>query len=172
MSKIIFLDIDGPLIPGRALYMPTQAKGGMSVMVFDPCAVGWLNHICQHKGWRIVIHSSWLKYFGERETYQHCLAQGLKAQYFHKDAWCSGEINWRYTRVSKWLSDHSNEVTKYVILDDEPYSVDIDLRDSIACPHPQDIEQHLILVDFNDGITHEIMQRMHGPGFKNVLLFN
>lgn len=154
MTKVIFLDIDGPMIPGRARYIEGQTK---VLSIFDPCAVGFLNNFCQAKGWRIVISSSWVRVFGEEKTYEHCLNQGLKAQYFHPDKYCSGEINWRYTRIAKFLSDHP-DITKYIILDDEPYCVDIDLRDSLVSTHPEDMEDHLFLVDYNQGITFPEME--------------
>lgn len=162
MTKILFLDIDGPMIPGRAYTMPGQTKG--IVKTFDPVAVGILNRICQDKGWRIVIHSSWLKVFGEKETYDHCIAQGLKPQYFHKDAWCDENIHWRYTRVAKWLAEHP-EIKRYHILDDEPYAIDIDLYEAVQkYPHPEDMEKHLILVDFWDGIIGNIVDQIGGRG--------
>jgi hypothetical protein len=162
VAKILFIDIDGPLIPGRAYNMANQTRP--LVKTFDPCAVGLLNRWCQEKGWRMVIHSSWLRVFGEQETYDHCIEQGLKPQYFHKDAWCDGEIHWRYTRVAKWLAQHP-EVTRYHMLDDEPYSVDIDLYKAVQdYPHPEDMEKHLILVDFFDGIVGSVIDQIGGRG--------
>lgn len=162
MTKILFLDIDGPMIPGRVYTMPGQTKP--LVKAFDPAAVGILNRLCQDKGWRIVLHTSWIKIFGGQETYDHCIEQGLKAQYFHKDAWCDKTIHWRYTRVARWLAEHP-EVTRYHILDDEPYAADIDLyKAAQEYPHPEDMEKHLILVDFYDGIIGNIVDQIGGRG--------
>lgn len=164
--KVLFLDIDGPMIPGRAYDMPGQTRP--VVMNFDPCAVGLLNTFCGKRGWRIVLHTSWLRVFGEKETYEHCLAQKLDPQYFAKDAWCSGEINWRYSRVAKYLESHP-EVTHYLILDDEPYQ--LDTREGIE--HPADMKDHLVLVDFEDGITEAIMNQLGGRDARSKpLLFN
>lgn len=160
MTKILFLDIDGPMIPGRCYTMPGQTKP--IVKTFDPVAVGILNNLCQRKGWRIVLHTSWIRVFGSQETYDHCIAQGLKPQYFHKDAWCDEKIAWRYTRIAKWLIEHP-EITKYKILDDKPYSVDIDLYEAVLkYPHPEDMEDHLVLVNFYDGIIGNIVNQIGG----------
>jgi HAD domain in Swiss Army Knife RNA repair proteins len=162
VAKILFLDIDGPMIPGRAYTMPGQTKP--LVKTFDPVAVGLLNALCQNKGWRIVLHTSWIRIFGGQETYDHCISQGLKAEYFHKDAWCDETLNWRYTRVAKWLKEHP-EVTRYNILDDEPYAADIDVYAAVQeNPHPEDMEKHLILVDFYDGIIGSVMDQIGGRG--------
>ena len=157
--KVLFLDLDGPMIPGRAYDMPGQTKP--IVMNFDPCAVGLLNRFCGQRGWRIVLHTSWLRIFGEKETYDHCVKQGLDPQYFAKDAWCDGQINWRYSRVAKYLETHP-EIDSYAILDDEPYQ--FDMREGIE--HPVGMQAHLVLVDFEDGITVPVMQQLGGRDFR------
>lgn len=151
-SKIIFLDVDGPLIPGRAMFLPNQTQ---IMEVFDPCAVSLINKLCEINGYKLVIHSSWLRIMGEKETYDHCISQGLKAEYFDDDAWCEGQINWRYTRVAEWLKRHP-DVTEYVILDDEPYSADLNHE----IQHPVDLEGHLILVDYWEGFSYKQFQQV------------
>lgn len=153
--KILFLDIDGPLIPGRAYTMPGQTKG--IVKTFDPCAVGLINFWCKSRKWKLVLHSSWVQILGGEDTYLHCLSQGLNKDHFHKDAWCDEHENWRYTRVAKWLKEHP-ETTHYMILDDEPYKIDLFGK----YPHPADISNHLILVDFEDGILIQTMKYLAG----------
>lgn len=153
MNKIIFLDIDGPMIPGRAYFLPNQKKAegleGFAGVVteFDPCAVSILNQVCKERGWKIVIHSSWIRIAGGQTTLDHCVRQGILAENFHEDAICDEEENWRYTRVAKWLKEHP-EVTSYVILDDEPYQADV----YSEYPHPSKIKRHLMLIDFNEGL--------------------
>jgi hypothetical protein len=158
--KIIFLDIDGPLIPGRAYTLPNQTKP--LVMTFDPVAVGLLNNFAEKRGWKFVIHSSWLRFHGEKETVKHCVDQGLKQELFHEDTHCLGDISWRYSRVAEWLFRHP-EVTHYMILDDEPYRAD---QYSIDVVHSPDLRHHLILVDFEDGIITYTLNQMNGRDFR------
>lgn len=159
--KVLFLDIDGPMIPGRAYDQPGQTRP--TVMNFDQCAVGLLNTFCAKRGWRIVLHTSWVKIWGGEATYKHCLKQGLDPQYFAKDAWCDEEINWRYTRVAKYLETHP-EITHYLMLDDEPYQ--FDMREGFE--HPKDMKDHLVLVDFEDGITVDIMNQLGGKNARTA----
>ena len=43
-KRVLFLDIDGPMIPYRAKYLPTQT----AVMTkFDPIAVAMINDLCK-----------------------------------------------------------------------------------------------------------------------------
>jgi hypothetical protein len=159
MSKIIFLDIDGPMIPGRAYTIAGHTKP--LVMKFDPVAVGLLNNFCRTRNWQIVIHSSWVRIMGGMKTYEHCLAEGLDKELFHKDAYCDENENWRYTRVAKWLHEHP-ETTHYLILDDEPYKVDLVTK----YPHPEDMEKHLVLIDFEEGMLTSTINQMGGRDSK------
>jgi hypothetical protein len=154
MTKILFLDIDGPMIPGRAYKLPNQTKP--FVMTFDPVAVSIINNVCQQEGYQIILHSSWVRIYGGQETYDHCITQGLKPESFHEDKWTGENENWRYNRVAHWLADHP-EVTDYIILDDEPYEPD---RSLDPINHPKDMEDHLMLIDFDDGLLMTHWRRM------------
>lgn len=48
MAAILFFDVDGPMVPGRALFMPKNLPLRYGWQ-FDPCAVGMLNFL----GWAI-----------------------------------------------------------------------------------------------------------------------
>ncbi len=87
--KVIFIDIDGPLIPGRAYMLPKKHNHGPWVMDFDPVAVSLLNELAKTRGWRFVIHSSWLRVWGPDATLSHCIVEGLKKEYFAPDPLCS-----------------------------------------------------------------------------------
>jgi hypothetical protein len=148
--KILFLDIDGVVLPGRAYGIPGQTKP--IVKTFDPCSVALLNSICEQGGYKIVIHSSWLRYWipsdGEGGVKGHCIEEGVLAKHFHEtEPECSGQIHWRYDRVIEWLDRHP-EVTEFVILDDEP------------CEEGWVHQSRLINTDFDEGITVEIYRRL------------
>jgi hypothetical protein len=142
-QKILFLDIDGPMIPYRCLVMPKQTP---IMTLFDPVAVSLLNHLCDEHGWEIVLHSSWVRIEGGEKTHQHCIDQGIERQHFHQDAWCNEHIDWRYSRVAEWLSRHP-EVDKYVMVDDEPYAPD----ECKEFEHPVGMSSRLVLVNYYDG---------------------
>jgi len=143
MTKIIFLDIDGPMIPYKAMWLTGQTP---IMTKFDPIAVGMLNNLCKAHGWKIAIHSSWIRVHRPEFVLSHCISQGIKAEHFHEDYTCDDSIHWRYTRVAKWLKDHP-DVEDYVILDDEPYKWD-DNKDN---PHPQDMSLHIIDISYYEG---------------------
>ena len=140
MDKILFLDLDGPMIPQRAYTMPGQSRGW--VTKFDPCAVGFINQACKKQKRKIVLHTSWIcTAFAVDivgcDVKQHCINQGIYADLFH-DAPCNGDIKNRYDRVNDWLI--RNPCLDFVILDD------VDTRDVY-------LKRHLLLIYFDNGIT-------------------
>jgi hypothetical protein len=151
-NRVLFLDIDGPMIPIRAYTMPGQTRP--IVTKFDPCAVGFVNRACFKQGRQIVLHTSWIRtgfwkpnIDGPGDVHDHCISQGIEAELFHEDAYCNREIHWRYDRIDEWLSRHP-EVDDYVILDD------------VNCPDEWDKKAHLLLVDEGNGLLMSDFNKM------------
>lgn len=147
--KVLFLDIDGVLLPGRAYLLPNQTKP--VVTVFDPCAVSLLNRACQKQKRKIVVHSSWVKFYDKEELKDHLEKQGVDVSLLHEDYYTRPELGWRYARVDDWLLRHP-EVTDFFILDDEP---------EIRRGGGKYVQSgNLILTDFDEGITTKIFRRI------------
>lgn len=151
MSKIIFLDIDGPVLPGRAYSLPWQTKP--IVKAFDPCSVALLNSLCRETGFKVVIHSSWLCAWkdgvdGPGSVHDHCINEGILAENFHEDHSCNPDSYYRYGRIDEWLARHP-ETEDFVVLDD--------VSPDNGWPHIDKFK----LIDFDEGITmkvyHEIL---------------
>lgn len=121
MTKIIFLDIDGPMIPMRAYYLPKQTK---IVSVFDPCAVGLLNRLLQFSGAKIVISSTWGTQ-GRKVCADLLRKNKISPTHLHKD-WITPRkmSSARHHEINWWLRDHP-DVVDYVALEDEDLHVDL-----------------------------------------------
>lgn len=120
--KIIFLDIDGVLLSGRAIYLPendalrawllhqTHSQDARLMAAnarFDPCAVSLVNRLCEHTGARLVIHSNWRRIMKPTDLRAKLVEQGLHASHFHDDWYCGMRFSSRkHHDISEWLSDH------------------------------------------------------------------
>ena len=159
-DKILFLDIDGVFIPARAYYMAHQTKE--LVTQFDPCVVGMVNNLCKYKGYKLVVHSSWLrsslfttvlKEF--KDVREHMIDQGLLAEYFHED-WAV-EYKFSSTRwdgILWWLDDHRDVIQYYVLEDEQCYYTGTTKFDG-----------HIIKTDFNEGLTYAQFQYIYNEDY-------
>lgn len=146
-KRVLFLDIDGPMIPYRAAFLPGQT----AVMTkFDPIAVAMINKLCEKRpDLKIVLHSSWVYINGGEETLNHCVQQGINLEYFYEpEPYVKEDIHWRYNRIAEWLERHP-EITGYVVVDDTPYEADF----AGEYKHPQELNSRIVIIDYNDGIT-------------------
>ncbi len=129
MSKIIMLDIDGPMIPIRAYWLPNQTKP--LVTMFDPVAVSLLNKLIEESGAYIVISSTWRNQ-GYDEIVATLTKNGIDPLYLHED-WATPQklTSRRIHEIKWWLEDHP-EVTHYVAIDDESLNIDF-VPNAVQC---------------------------------------
>ena len=120
-DKIIFLDIDGPMIPLRAYFLPNQTKPIVSV--FDPCAVSLLNKLIDDSKAKLVISSTWATQ-GMDRIREVLSDNGIDPTLLHND-WVTPRklSSWRMNEISWWLRDHP-EVVDYVAIEDEDLDVE------------------------------------------------
>ena len=114
--KIIFLDIDGPMIPLRMYYLGARIfdydKGSF---VYDPVAVGMINKLCEENNAKVVFNSAQ----GENpiEVMRHQgIVNGLK--YLHED--CKTDfpkIENRYAAIIEWFKKNG-DVKNWIVIDD------------------------------------------------------
>lgn len=145
--KVLFLDIDGVILPGRAYLLPNQTKP--IVRVFDPCAVSILNTLCEEADLKIVVHSSWLRYpdIYNSDLVGYLVSQGVEKKHFHDDPLCE-PLSWRYDRIRLWLSRHP-EVKDFVIIDDTPLG-----------EQDGEFETRFYLTDFDNGLTMDLLRKV------------
>lgn len=128
MSKVIFLDVDGPMIPVRAYFLPNQTK---PASVFDPCAASMLNKLIIESGAKIVISSTW-GMFGKQRCVELLRDNGIDPSHLHKD-WITPRkmSSARFHEIKWWLADHP-EVTHYVAIDDENLNMEF-VPNAVLC---------------------------------------
>lgn len=137
--NILFLDVDGPLIPTR---MTKEKEPEMPQMLreinrrsstekfvywkMDSTIVSFLNSLKEYYEFQVVLSSSWRKYLTKQECIHWFTCNQLKLYlYLHND-WCTPDINLpRDMQIKMWLDNHSRECKDFIVLDDEKSGVDI-----------------------------------------------
>ena len=110
----IFLDFDGPMIPAKAFYLPSQTK---PARLFDPCATGMLLNIISESNSKIVISSIHRKH-GYAEVCTTLIKNNIDPSLLHID-WATTTLPnlTRSEEIQMWLDDH--QVDQYIAIDDE-----------------------------------------------------
>lgn len=154
--KIIFLDIDGVLLPARARVLPENLRRLGSIVAsvcsnaprserypvdFDPVAVALVNRLCELSDARIVIHSDWRRVSKRNWLHQHLIAQGILPGHLHEHwfALMDGLSSTKAGDIHSWISKHRPE--SFVVIDDHPLD-----RFGV-----EPLSERLVLVDGTEG---------------------
>lgn len=111
--RIVFIDVDGPLIPGRAYIL----KSENAHRSLEPIGAEFLKSICSRCEAKLVACSTWAS---NKERFFKLFNDGdISESWFHKD-WKVEYPHCDLTRqeaVKKWLDEHPG-VEEYIIIDD------------------------------------------------------
>lgn len=115
MCKVIFLDIDGPMISERACLLPKTRKNRL----FDPVAVAMVNTMIAVSGAKLVLSSSWGNKYSKSAMTKLLKRNGFIAVDWHKD-WITEKkfTSERFHEISWWIADHEDELTHWLTIDD------------------------------------------------------
>lgn len=122
--KIIFLDVDGPMLPTRAYFLrANRSNNPYERQQFDPCAVAMVNVLLKASGAKLVISSTWAvnHQLGGKEKFSKVMvANGLNPADLHDD-WMTPRkfSSSRGLEIRWWLAEHP-ETTHWAALDDDP----------------------------------------------------
>lgn len=175
MNKIIFLDVDGPLIPGRMYRTSrgTHRKDENCVVTgyhFDPVAVSMLHKICGETGAKIVWNTAH-NARGLSDLWSDADANGLPRDLFHEDAQTAypggydkipgsallGSIS-RILAITRWLNEHPH-TEAWVAIDDElidtPRLIHIDFEMGMT------VETYDLALSLLNGAVNEETSKLH-----------
>ena len=116
-DKVLFLDIDGPMIPGRSWVIQPQTLWTK----FDPIAVATVVALLDKVGAKLVISSTW-RVKGYERMVEALEDNGIDGSYLHEDwqtiRWTeTAFLDHRADEIREWLSRHP-EITKFAVIDD------------------------------------------------------
>lgn len=115
-QKVLYLDIDGPLVPGFSFFRP-----GRGLLRYSTDNVEFLMNMCEELGVKIVISSS--KRINKQKLFKELESNGFDLSVLHDD-WCIDlPIDNRSARIRDHLA--RNDIDAYASLDDESLDDDI-----------------------------------------------
>ena len=145
--KVIFVDIDGPLLPGKMhLFEENRTNVPKAIPKFDEFAIRAFNLWAKYSEAKIVFSTYWAEYFTADELKNIMLKNGLGFDYHEDVITPKKHTSTRNAEINWWLEEHP-EVTHWIAVDD-----DTDCR---ALEEYDDINEtgRWIEVNFNDGIS-------------------
>ncbi len=113
MTAVVFIDIDGPLLPGRFYAIDLDREQ----LPFDPAAVAMFNKLVEGADAQIVISSAWAR-LGRVAVEEILEKHGIKMAPLHDDWTCYERGMGRAVSIGRWLVKHP-EITNYVAIDDD-----------------------------------------------------
>lgn len=160
--KILFLDVDGPLIPARAWAFNADKKSSLTNpqfgtrAYFDPIALSLIVRILKESGGLFVVSSS-LRILGHKKWLQVLEVNNVPVELMHHD-WHTPQLSkvGRAGEILDWVSRHHPKL--WVAVDDEnlvePHKentvvlearnfVHVTMRDGILFKHANEIAQKL-----------------------------
>lgn len=138
---VIFLDIDGVMLPARAYALPENFRRQQLIgtpgytgdlidclpVDFDPIAVALVNRMAELSGARIVLHSDWRRHYEKDVLRGHVIRQGLDEAHLHADWWIGAPFAQRKQEtLVGWLRSHDllagldEGDGGFVVIDDDP----------------------------------------------------
>lgn len=139
VTKVVFVDVDGPLAPRRCYQLGQLPGVGGSMKRMDPVAVATVTNACRRSGARIVVSSSW-RMWGREKCLDLFNRNGLDPALVHEDWSTSHTLPRgadRSAEIKDWLARHP-EIERFAVLEDGHLDV-----------------PNLIHVTFEDGILYE-----------------
>lgn len=148
--KILFLDIDGVMKPGRCYFKPHETVDPDGD--FDPLAVQCVNLICERSGAQIVFNSVWNRTVN-KNIFDIAVEQGIGETFIHSD-YCTKYPQYTQDRlgaINNWLNVEYHSWTHWVALDDahidHEHAIQVDQMNGILV---ENYREAMILLDAED----------------------
>lgn len=153
MSNIIFLDIDGPLLPGKLhLMKQNRAPRKDNPPVFDNFAVIAFNLWAKYSNAKVVFSTNWSLQFSNDELKNIMSINGLMLEYHDEVTTPKRFSSSRHSEILSWLEDNAVAGDTFIAVDDDQSCQYI--NESLRTYHAQlDIKGEWIETNFRDGLT-------------------
>ena len=160
MANFIFVDFDGPLLPGKLhLYDKNRKavaeflKGGSPIPYFDPIAVRMHNLWAKYGNAKVVFSTSWARTY--RGPWEECegylkrimIENGFEGEFADDCVTPKRRSSEHIHEILEWCDDNIKEGDKFIAVDD----ANLSFLDDDRCKWK--VQGKWIQVRYNDGIT-------------------
>lgn len=147
--KVIFVDIDGPLLPGKMhLFRENRHNVAKAIPKFDEFSIRCFNLWAKYGEAKIVFSTYWEYYFDADELKNIMEKNGLGFEYHEDVITPKKRTSTRGHEIAWWLNDHP-EVTHWIAVDDDTSCQS--LEDLL--PEEVSAKGRWIEVGYDDGLT-------------------
>lgn len=138
MANYIFVDFDGPLLPGKMHLFDSNRKavaaftnGEDAIPVFDPVAVQMHNLWARHGNAKVVFSTSWARHvrsLQETEVYLKKVMRdnGYVGEFADRCLTPKRRSSSHMHEISEWCHDHLKPEDRFIAVDDADLSFLID----------------------------------------------
>ena len=131
MTNVLFLDIDGVLLPFGSYNWDlhkvfSKPYNYLDRMVKRTVGVEEIKRFCEEKDCKIVLISTWRYLFEERFLFEYIRSLGL-AEYLYQTHWIAKDDTTSYRPknydINRWLTWQGPAAGNWWIIDDEDHGV-------------------------------------------------
>ena len=161
-ETIIFVDIDGPLLPFRLHYHPQNipimtnpnkkyATGDdlfrlKKGLVFDPVMVHAINRWAEATEAKLVLSTAWAEQLSYEQMVEIFDRNGISTDCIHDQWMTPRNPTWdRGAEISHWLFNNLGKIANYMVIDD-----DISVMNA-----PGVKPEKVLLIDLNNGLRYD-----------------
>jgi len=152
--NIIFVDVDGPLLPRKMHMFHQNRKSGIeNPPQFDQFAVRAFNIWAKYSDAKIVFSTYWAYEYNDDELKDIMTVNGLGFDYHNVVVTPKKMSSQRHNEILWWLAENSNKGDKFIAVDDDSSCQHIE---STMTEHMADKIQATgkwIDVDFDNGLS-------------------
>jgi hypothetical protein len=121
MTNIVFVDIDGPLLPGKMhMFKENRSREKFATPMFDPWAIRCFNVWTKYADAKAVLSTNWVHSW-EVDKLMDIMAQnGLELNWHEQPVTPKRFSSSRHTEILDWLEDNTDvEGDRFIAVDDD-----------------------------------------------------
>jgi len=119
--NIIFVDIDGPLLPTKLHILLENHRTGLAQPpLFDMYAIRVFNIWARYSNAKIVFSTNWAVNVSEKDLKRYMEVNGLGFDYHEHCITPKRMRSERHEEIVGWLREHSKEGDRFIVVDDDP----------------------------------------------------